>query len=193
MSTTTYASFEGDNLLASGPLEDVLAAVKRAVDAGRDEAEILIFHTTSGGQRDFDLRGTLQDVLDRTRPASTSALAKPPKRGRGRPKLGVTSKEVTLLPRHWDWLASRGKSPSAELRRLVETAMRSDPRGEASRPDLEAVSRMMTALAGNLPDFEEATRALYRKDAGLLKECIATWPADVRQFVLHQATLAMDI
>jgi hypothetical protein len=47
----------------------------------------LIFHDQTGKQVDFDLRGSIREVLERVAP-------KPVRTGPGRPRLGVTSREV---------------------------------------------------------------------------------------------------
>ncbi len=171
-----YIAFHGHKRVAAGPLEETLAQVKRHIDQGTNPAAILIFELASGRQRDFDFRGSLKDVLDR---AGESA-----QRGRGRPKLGVTSKEVTLLPRHWAWLANQGKSPSATLRTLVEEAMRRDPRAHTGQTDAEALWRILSAVAGNLPGLEEVSRSLFRGDAAALAELVAEWPQDLRDLVV---------
>ena len=85
-------------------------------------------------------------------------------RGRGRPKLGVVAREVTLLPRHWDWLNSQSGGASVALRKLVEAARLAGDDKDRTRHAQEAAYRFMTALAGNLPGYEEATRALYAAD-----------------------------
>ncbi len=170
-----FIAFQGHTRVAAGPLEETLAAVKRRIDGGANPAAILIFELASGRQRDFDFRGALDDVLDRARQTT--------QRGRGRPKLGVTSKEVTLLPRHWAWLSSQGKSPSATIRSLVEDAMRRDPRAHAAQSDAEALWRILSAVAGNLPGLEEVSRALYRGDAAAAASLVEDWPEDLKALV----------
>src|SRR3546814_490284 len=106
-------------------------------------------------------------------------------RGRGRPKLGVTAREVTLLPRHWDWLAAQPGGASVALRKLVEQAMRDDR--QTRRAAQEAAYRVMTALAGDLPGYEEAIRALFAGDRQRFEQQIAGWPADLRDYVTRLA------
>ena len=163
----TYIAFIGWKCIANGPLEAVLRACKEQQDA-------LIFHQQSGKQIDFDFRGSIDDVLAR-------AITKPERIGPGRPRLGVISREVSLLPRHWDWLETQPAGASAALRRLVDDARRNDP-GDALA--IQATGRVMTALAGNLPGFEEASRALYARDQTRLAEYVKDWPEDVRTYVL---------
>jgi hypothetical protein len=88
------------------------------------------------------------------------------------------AREVTLLPRHWDWLAKQPGGASVALRKLVEDARR-DGRGDR-RARQEAAFRFMAALAGNAPGYEEATRALFADDAAAFDAHSRLWPADVR-------------
>ncbi|HEY0465406.1 MAG TPA: DUF2239 family protein, partial [Polyangiaceae bacterium] len=139
---------------------------------------LLIFEDRSGRQLDFDLSGSLDDVLAR-------ALPPPPRSGPGRPKLGVVSREVSLLPRHWEWLEAQPQGISASLRRLVEEARKRDPDEQRARKGREALNRFMTAIAGNRANFEEATRALFASDHARFEELIADWPEDIRAHLLR--------
>jgi hypothetical protein len=171
----TYIAFLGWKCIANGPLEFTLEACKTQIDADPEAVEqLLIFHQQTGNQVDFDFRGSIADVLTRVAP-------KPERVGPGRPRLGVISREVSLLPRHWEWLETQPAGASAALRRLVDDARRNDP-GDALA--IQATGRVMTALAGNLPNFEEATRALYARDRTRLAECVSDWPEDVRGYVM---------
>lgn len=170
-----HTAFAGDRRLATGELASVLAAVKGAVDEGA--ADVLVFDDDTGRQVDFDLRGTLADVLARAAPEK-------PKPGPGRPKLGVVSREVSLLPRHWEWLEGQPQGASAALRRLVDEARKREPDTRRAR---DAAGRFMWTMAGNLPRFEDATRALYAGDRGTLEALTRGWPADVRDHVLRLA------
>jgi hypothetical protein len=174
--TKTFTAFAGNRQIASGPLATVLRAVKSRADSeAAADLPLLIFDDSTGREVDFDLRGTVEEVLER-------ALPKPVRSGPGRPKLGVVAREVSLLPRHWKWLEAQPNGASAAIRRLVDQARRSEEGLEQQR--IEAVGRVMTALAGNLPGFEEAYRALYARDAGRLRAEAACWPEDVRHYVL---------
>jgi hypothetical protein len=166
----TYIAFLGWKCVANGPLEAVLQACKTQTET----EPLLIFHQQTGKQVDFDFRGSIEDVLARVAP-------KPERIGPGRPRLGVISREVSLLPRHWDWLETQPAGASAALRRLVDDARRHDT-GEALA--IQATGRVMTALAGNLPGFEEASRALYARDGIRLAECVKDWPDDIRAYIL---------
>jgi hypothetical protein len=172
----TYTVFVGERRLISGDLSTMLARAKEHLDGGGDP--ILAFEDQTGRQIDFDLRGTLEEVL---------ARVTPPRRrpGPGRPKLGVVSREVSLLPRHWEWLEQRGNGISAALRRLVDEARRREPEEERARLALEAAGKFMWGMAGDLPGFEEASRALFARDHDRLKKLIRQWPRDVRAHVLE--------
>ena len=168
----TYIAFIGWKCIANGPLELVLPTCKKA-----PAEQLLIFHQQTGNQVDFDFRGSIEDVLARVAP-------KPERVGPGRPRLGVISREVSLLPRHWEWLETQPAGASAALRRLVDDARRHNPGDAQLSLALQATGRVMTALAGNLPGFEEASRALYARDRTRLAECVKDWPEDVRTYVL---------
>jgi hypothetical protein len=174
-----YTAFADQVRIASGPLDQVLPTLKGRFDRG-ESAAILIFEDRTGRQVDFDLRGPLDEVLARVAPP-------PPRTGPGRPKLGVVSREISLLPRHWEWLEEQPNGASAALRRLVDQARSQDQGSSSARHALEAASRFMSAMAGNLAGFEEATRALYQKDRGRLEGLIADWPVDIRLHVLRLA------
>ncbi|WP_199062280.1 DUF2239 family protein [Serratia sp. ASV30] len=107
----------------------------------------------------------------------------------GRPKLGVVAREVTLLPRHWEWLAQQRGGASAALRRLVDEARRTTVEQDNERRIKENGYRFMSAIAGSLPGYEEATRALFGHDSKLFAERIAQWPADIQA---HLAWMTRD-
>lgn len=173
-------AFAETRRIAQGPLSEVALAVKRALDAG-EAAPVLIFDAVTSRPVEVDLRGTLDEIDARLAEAAEPDDAA---RGRGRPKLGVTAREVTLLPRHWDWLSSQPGGASATLRRLVEEARKAPP---SIREVREAVYRFSTAMAGNAPGYEEAMRALFAGDAARFEAETAGWPGDVRA---HARTLA---
>jgi uncharacterized protein len=166
------AVFSGSRLAARGDL----AAVARAAHALRDE-DLIVFDEATGRCIDLDLRGAVEEVLARLAPP---ASAKPT---RGRPRLGVTAREVTLLPRHWDWLAAQPGGASAALRRLVDPARRTSGGADEVRQAQEATYRVMTTLAGDLPGYEEATRALFAGDRPRLDQLTASWPRDIGDYV----------
>ena len=171
MESTTYTAFEGDRLIETGELETVLRAAKALVDE-KAQTSILIFSDEAGEQVDFDFRGTMEEILARVQPPKT-------KPGPGRPSLGVVCGEVSLLPRHWEWLERQQKNVSASIRRLVDDAIRNEPASAKARRALQAADRELWALAGNLPRCEEASRALYTRDFSRFREQIRDWPPDV--------------
>lgn len=177
----TYTAFAGDTLVASGQLRTLLPAAWQRQHAGTSEL-LLVFEDWSGRQVDLDLRGTVEEVVARAEAAHASEEAQAGAR-RGRPRLGVVSREVTLLPRHWDWLEEQPNGISAALRRLVDEARKREPEKERTRRAIAAANRFMTALAGNRPGFEEAGRALFAGDRARFSELIGDWPADVRQYL----------
>jgi hypothetical protein len=170
--------------MASGPYLQVALAVKKHADETRDSA-VLIFDDATGEQIDFDLRGSSADVAERLAKRQKK-YAEEPARGPGRPRLGVVAREVTLLPRHWDWLAGQPGGASVALRKMVEEALRA---GLTDKVQLRRLSErtyaFMSAMAGNLPGFEEASRALFANNMLKFRAAIAGWPEDVREHVLR--------
>jgi uncharacterized protein len=185
--TQTFTAFAGRQRLASGPLADVALAVKRA---GTTPAPITIFDDRTGRAIDLDLRGSDTDMLARLPREIVSDTPREPAgepRGRGRPKLGVVAREVTLLPRHWEWLNAQPGGASVALRKLVDEARRASGDRDRAREARDAAYHFMSGMGGNLPNFEEAARALFADDRRSFAELIAEWPADVRD---HAITLA---
>lgn len=172
-------AFAGDRRVARGPLTEALAAIHAATRAGEG---VLVFNATTGKAVDLDLRGTVADAAARLAPAP-----EPEKRGPGRPKLGVVPREVTLLPRHWDWLASQPGGASVALRKLVEGALKAAEGPDRARKAKEATYALMTALAGDKPGYEEAVRMLFAGDWTAFDAAVRGWPADVREAVRGMA------
>lgn len=173
-------AFAGSQRIAAGPPQTVAVALRRHLD-WYPGAAVLVFDDATGAPVEFDLRGTVDDV---------AARLTPPPRGRGRPKLGVQAREVTLLPRHWDWLAAQPGGASVALRKLVDAARASHVTKDRIRAAQGAAHRFMTAMAGNAPGYEEALRALYAGDAGQFDRMTAAWPKDVRGYARNLATEA---
>ena len=186
----TFTAFEGPRRLASGPLPEVVLAVKRAEQ--RASEPTVIFSDATGRPIDFDLRGSDDEIVARlpptTAPAPVEETASEP-RGRGRPKLGVVAREVTLLPRHWEWLNAQPGGASVSLRKLVEAARRANGDKDRIRAARDAAYHFMSAMAGNLPNFEDASRALFADDRRQFTALIAAWPGDIRD---HIVTLAFS-
>lgn len=174
-------AFDGFDLIARGGPGDVIEGLKSVQDDGRVAT---VFEMETGHIVEFDLRGGVQDILARL-PVEAHA-----KKGPGRPKLGVASREVTLLPRHWQWLATQPGGASVSLRKLVESAMRSAEAPDRVRKAKEATYRFMTTLAGNLDQYEEAVRHLFNANAAAFERATAHWPADVRQISNEMARAA---
>lgn len=168
--TGRFIAFEGVKRIADGAWVNVSGAAWRALEGAT--APVLVFESGTGRVADLDPREQTAAV----------AAAEPAKRGR--PKLGVVAREVTLLPRHWDWLAQQPGGASVALRRLVETARRDTAGADDRRAGRDAAYRFMQAIAGDLAGFEEASRALFADDAEGLKDRIAAWPVDVRDQIL---------
>jgi hypothetical protein len=181
----TYTAFSGNRRVATGTLKSMLAATRAYLDQD-PAAAVVIFDDHTGKQIDFDLRGTITEVLARlsAHPLFASdELPPPPRSGPGRPRLGVVGREVSLLPRHWTWLEEQPHGISAALRRLVDEARKRDSGRLGARLTRDAAAAFMTAMAGNLPGFEEASRALFADDHARLEALIRDWPTDIREHV----------
>jgi hypothetical protein len=183
----TFTAFEGPQRLVSGPLAKVALAVKRAEQRGSER--IAIFSDATGRATDLDLRGSDDEIVARlpASPGPAPAAAQSEPRGRGRPKLGVVAREVTLLPRHWEWLSTQPGGASVSLRKLVEAARRANGDRDRGRAARDAAYHFMSAMAGNLPNFEEASRALFADDRRQLTALIAPWPGDIRDHIVRLA------
>jgi hypothetical protein len=186
-------AFAGANRIASGQLALVALKVKELIDRN-DSAAILIFDDITSEQVEIDFRGSAEQVLQRlslsgTSVATMETAADDPQtaRGPGRPKLGVIGREVTLLPRHWDWLNLQSGGASVALRKLVEEAKRRNEERDQIRLAQESAYRFMSAMAGNQADFEEATRAFFAGDRLRFAELSEPWQIDIRD---HARTLA---
>jgi len=181
-------AFDGERRLASGPLIDVAMTVKAASAAGA-EGPLLVFDDATGAVIDLDLRGSRAEIASRL--AAAAGERPPAPQGRGRPSLGVVAREVTLLPRHWDWLSTQPGGASAALRRLVDEARRAGGAAQQTRASQDAAFKFMSAMAGDLPGFEEASRALYAKDRARFERHIVGWPDDVRRYATTLAEAAL--
>jgi hypothetical protein len=179
---SVFTAFLGSRRLASGALDQVALAAKKALDRGAKQP-VLIYNDSTGRAIDIDSRGSDTEILARlSRPAPPSLP-----RGRGRPRLGVVAREVTLLPRHWQWLGTQSGGASVAIRKLVETARRENQEVDQRRQRQEAAYHFMSAMAGNFANFEEASRALFAGDRDTFSGLVEGWPADVRD---HSIKLA---
>ncbi len=207
----TYTAFRGSRRLAQGALREVALLVYEHVEAGqarpaRATDAVLLFDDRSGRVVDLEMRGSARamlanliarDLLPNHAPAAGTMSALPsnhegskrsqdkPDRGPGRPRLGVVAREVTLLPRHWEWLASQPGGASVALRKLVDAARKAQADVDAARARRDAAYAVMTALAGDRAHYEDATRALFRDDRDGLAAHMAKWPRDVQSYVLQ--------
>ncbi len=188
--TESFTAFFGQRQIATGQLLQVAKAA--ITEATPGDAPILILDDVTGNPVELDLRHSAERAV-----AGYQARLSPPEPttaqpGRGRPKLGVIAREVTLLPRHWDWLAGQPGGASAALRRLVEDARRSSAGPDRIRDGQLGLYRAMSVLAGDLPAFEEATRALFANDAERLTTIFEDWPTDIAGYLLrlHQSYFA---
>lgn len=194
---TLCTAFEGLRCIASGELAEVAMQAKGAMDRGGHGA-VLIFDDATSEQIEVDFRGTADDVRNRLAAAypdgppvaDTTEPADVARRGPGRPKLGVVAREVTLLPRHWEWLNSQPGGASVALRKLVEHARRVNESADRVRWSQEAAYRFMYTLGGDLPYFEEASRALFACDQARFETMVAEWPGDVRAYAEKLASAA---
>ncbi|PWE15537.1 DUF2239 family protein [Alcaligenes faecalis] len=187
----TYTSFMGHRRIASGPMLVNVLAVKKVLES-RVNDPVLIFDDVTGRFVDVNTQGTDEELAQRYAPVDVSEaeveqIEEEAPRGRGRPKLGVVPREVTLLPRHWDWLATQPGGASVALRKLVEEARRASAAKDQRRQAQERTYNFMTAIGGDLPGFEEAMRALFADELERFKSLLAAWPDDVREYAIKLA------
>lgn len=201
--TRRFTAFEGNRVVSAGALVDVALAI-RAKSPDASPEPILVFDDVTGGVVDLDLRGSPSQISLRFAPPDDRQEAwsqrRPSRdkngvdvRGPGRPRLGVVAREVTLLPRQWEWLASQPGGASQALRRLVDEARRSAPDQDWIRTAREAAYRFMSAMAGNLPGFEEAVRALFAGDQGRFERMTDGWPAGIGTYALRLAMPGLSV
>lgn len=187
----SYTAFEGTKILASGRLDEVALKVRRRLKAN-SSASILIFSDASGKEMDLDFRGTESEMMERLKVFISASEENSPSTGPGRPKLGVVAREVSLLPRHWEWLATQPGGASGTLRKLLEEARKNPSAKDILREAQERTHKFMTSIAGDLPHYEEALRALYAKDKKTFQNWIHDWPDDIRDHAKKLALPAWD-
>lgn len=196
--TSDYYAFSGDKLLASGKLKEIVISLKE-YEKQRDTRPFLLFNGNSGHQVDLDLTGSDTDVLQRygsdlSSGQNEGVYPENPsvKRSRGRPKLGVEGREVTLLPRHWEWLETQRGGASATIRRLIDEERRGSLEQDRKKAAQDATNRFMYGIGGNLPGFEEAIRALYSGGKDRFIEETNAWPVDIRECARRFAAPAFE-
>ena len=177
MERASFTVFAGSSVVAGGTRDEVVPILRELHDTG--ESNVLVFDNSTGEQIDLDVRAV-----------APSVEAEPAHPRPGRPKLGVVAREVTLLPRHWEWLNAQPGGASVTLRKLVEVARKENAESDRTRRSQEAAFRFMTAVAGNEPGFEEATRALFASDRDTFETCVAGWPSDVADYARRLAAEA---
>jgi len=178
-SAASYTAFAGHRCIAAGPLEDVARRIAARTRRGTDEP-LLVFADVDGAQTDLDPRVVAALARTPAREALPAPPDAPAARSPGRPRLGVVAREVTLLPRHWEWLSAQPGGASVALRKLVDEARRTRAGQDAIRAAQERAYRFLQAIAGNLPRYEEALRALFAGREHDFVETMKGWPADVR-------------
>lgn len=190
----SVVAFAGTRRIAAGHLSEVALRLKTLIKEGEDQPTVLIFDADSSEPVELDLRGTAEDVLQRLGKAGTAKRNDTPApRTPGRPRLGVVAREVTLLPRHWEWLRAQPGGASVALRKLVEHAGRANRDRDRVCRAQEVCYRFMSAMAGDLPGFEEAARALFALDEERFAAQIASWPTDIRYHVGGLAAKAFSV
>lgn len=163
--------FENDEVLLRGSETEVRQAVRRA-RAVRPLGKLIAFFDDNG--EDFE--------VEYVPPGTADAIPEPLVeenlvRKAGRPRLGVVAREVTLLPRHWEWLETQPSGPSAALRRLVESARRDSAPADRTRRSVEATYRFLYTMVGNTAFFPELCRALFRRDWERFDAQLGSWVA----------------
>jgi hypothetical protein len=183
-------AFEGNRRIATGELSEVAEKTKRVVDRG-ERGPVVILDAVTSRTIEVDFRGTVDAVLERLR-AKPAEIESAEPRGKGRPKLGVVGREVTLLPRHWEWLSSQPGGASVALRWLVEEARKISAPQDRKRETQESAYRFMTIMAGNRAGYEEGLRAMYAGKQKDFERSIKDWPEDVRKHALVLGRRAME-
>ncbi len=188
------SAFCGEDRIACGALRHVALKAKAIWERGEPQP-IFIWENATGGLIDIDLSGTDAEVLTRARERQSqqaqgecpnqAGQTKP--RAPGRPKLGVVGREVTLLPRHWEWLRTQPGGASVALRKLVEQARLANADKDRNRQSQHAAYRFLSFMGGDRLGFEEASRALFRGERESFEAMIADWPADIRDFAQQLA------
>ena len=182
-------AFQGERCIGSGQVDRIVRQVVSTID-GDDYGSLMIFNDANGEPIEIDYRGSADDILARlsayleksgdSQDHDTEITIKKP--GPGRPKLGVVAREVTLLPRHWDWLNRQPGGASVTLRKLVEQARKAYRKKDTARLAREAAYRFITIMAGNRSGFEETSRALFSGNREQYKKHMASWPEGIQQY-----------
>ncbi|WP_227318990.1 DUF2239 family protein [Cedecea davisae] len=185
MTTITLTAFQQQRLIARGSLSELLRQIQ-ATQVGNEP--IFIFNDQNGKRLDIHAHGdaasaiaAYPELAERQTEEATAV------KSRGRPKLGVLAKEVTLLPRHWDWLATQPGGASATLRKLIEQARKASEPADNKRRRHERAYQFMHEVAGDLPDYEACLRALFADDETAFNAATEGWPQDIRHYATRLA------
>jgi len=184
----SWTVFQGTKRIAAGALADAVLAAKAAIDGGSTEA-VMVLDDLTAERVEVDFHHDIDLILARLPKPAPAEPALDAPRGRGRPKMGVVAREVTLLPRHWEWLSRQPGGASVALRKLVEEARHTHRHRDRIRQSQEAAYRFMSIMAGDRPGFEEATRALFAGNHTRFDALTGGWPTDIRD---HAQRLATD-
>ena len=192
-----FIAFQDNRRIATGPLAEMSLRLQ-ALMTTSPNARVLVFDASSSEQIDIDHSGTPEQMLQALAVAHPAAMCsatpdtpcKPAPAGPGRPKLGVVAREVTLLPRHWEWLGSQPGGASVALRKLVDLARRDNQGQEVVRLARESAYRFMSAMAGDRVGFEDAARALFAGERQRFVSTVAAWPRDIGEHLNQLAVQA---
>lgn len=169
----TYTAFVGNTRLITDSLLNVALAIK---NQQHDSAPILIFEDQTGKQIDVNITGSESDIQQRYAELETVKKV-------GRPKLGVISREITLQQKHWDWLDLQNSSASAVIRKLIDQELNNAQSESNIMMTKQTTDRFMSAMLGNMPNYEEATRALYQGNKEGFLELIQDYPNDLKEYL----------
>lgn len=171
-STQKLTAFASCKQIAFGECAQVLAQIGSMTFP--QDTSIRVFGDETGECLDFDLR---VKVLTKSA-MGKSALSTSVVRSMGRPRLEVVAGEVPLLPRHWEQFDRQPGGTSVALRRMVDEGRKIGQGRDSVRAPRETACRSMRNMAGALPGYEHAARALFRGNKALFEKAVAHWPAD---------------
>jgi uncharacterized protein len=177
-SSPRFVAFAGFRQVAAGDRAQVVSALRKL--SSTEETLVRVFNDATGERIDLDLRPEAEVPSSPSAAAHAPAAEASAARPVGRPKLGVVAREVTLLPRHWEWLGSQPGGASVTLRRLVDESRKASQGHVSVRASRENAYRFMSEMAGDFAGFEEASRALFAGDKPKFEGLVAPWPEDVR-------------
>ncbi len=180
--TNTYTAFLESKIFAKGSLKDLVLKIKKHLGKNENNS-ILIFSDSTGNTLDFNFKGSETEILKRL---EMFVSQKPDEySGPGRPKLGVISREVSLLPRHWEWLAAQSGGASVTIRRLIDESRKKSSTGESVKQVQEKTYKFLSVVAGDFEGYEEALRALYKRDREKFLKQMEKWPKDIQGYAMR--------